>query len=299
MSRGNARQRIFRDERDYGRMMEGLEATVDKFGFEIFSFVRMPNHIHSIKQPQVSKEDGENKADLNWPHWAKPKDKQQTARQLDDMQDIDLFSDSTSEKTNRPKGEIYLIKDANNLWRRYTQAMTIRMRNQRGDPLDNTLTRKDTELFSEQRIPENTCFIADIYCDDQDLLGQITQYLQQPLKIGRGKAPVKCKSYTATSITAPEIANYDGKTTSLTIIASSDWIIRGKNLGYLTALNKQTLGKAFDINLSNRVVQLGGENSQFLMEEYNEFKDFEFEKKDGFDRFVLLSSNLYLQFHRY
>ena len=33
MSRGNGRQKIFRDERDYERFLEGLEATVDKFGF--------------------------------------------------------------------------------------------------------------------------------------------------------------------------------------------------------------------------------------------------------------------------
>ena len=46
MSRGNARQKIFRDERDYGRFFEGLEATVDKFRFEVFGFVCMPNHIH-------------------------------------------------------------------------------------------------------------------------------------------------------------------------------------------------------------------------------------------------------------
>ncbi len=46
MARGNARQKIFRDEQDYRRLLEGLEATVDKFGFEVFSFVCMPNHIH-------------------------------------------------------------------------------------------------------------------------------------------------------------------------------------------------------------------------------------------------------------
>lgn len=46
MSRGNARQRVFRDDRDYGRFVEGLETTVDRFGFEVFSFVCMPNHIH-------------------------------------------------------------------------------------------------------------------------------------------------------------------------------------------------------------------------------------------------------------
>ena len=46
IARGNRRQKIFRDERDYGRLIEGLETTVDKFGFEVFSFVCMPNHIH-------------------------------------------------------------------------------------------------------------------------------------------------------------------------------------------------------------------------------------------------------------
>ena len=46
MSRGNARQKVFFDERDYGRFLEGLEATVDKFGFVFFSFVCMPNHVH-------------------------------------------------------------------------------------------------------------------------------------------------------------------------------------------------------------------------------------------------------------
>ena len=46
MPRGNVRQRVFRDERDYGRFLDGLEATVDKFGFEIFSFVCLPNHVH-------------------------------------------------------------------------------------------------------------------------------------------------------------------------------------------------------------------------------------------------------------
>ena len=46
MARGNARQKIFRDASDYGRFLEGLEATVDRFRFEVFSFVCMPNHEH-------------------------------------------------------------------------------------------------------------------------------------------------------------------------------------------------------------------------------------------------------------
>jgi len=38
MSRGNGRRKIFRDERDYRRFLEGLETTVEKFGMEVFSF---------------------------------------------------------------------------------------------------------------------------------------------------------------------------------------------------------------------------------------------------------------------
>ena len=46
MSRGNARQVVFRDERDYQRMVNGLEQTVHRFGWELLSFVLMPNHFH-------------------------------------------------------------------------------------------------------------------------------------------------------------------------------------------------------------------------------------------------------------
>ena len=46
MARGNARQRVFREDRDYERFLDGIEATVDKFGFEVFGFVCMPNHVH-------------------------------------------------------------------------------------------------------------------------------------------------------------------------------------------------------------------------------------------------------------
>jgi len=58
MSRGNGRQKIFRDERDYRRFLDGLEATVEKFGFEVFSFVCMPNHTHLFfrtPRPNLSK----------------------------------------------------------------------------------------------------------------------------------------------------------------------------------------------------------------------------------------------------
>ena len=51
IARGNARKPIFRVDRDYQRFLEGMEATVDKFGFEVFGFVCMPNHVHLACQP--------------------------------------------------------------------------------------------------------------------------------------------------------------------------------------------------------------------------------------------------------
>ena len=46
MSRGNLRRSVFEDERDYQRLLEGLEQTVRRFGWDLLSFVLMPNHFH-------------------------------------------------------------------------------------------------------------------------------------------------------------------------------------------------------------------------------------------------------------
>lgn len=48
MSRGNARRTIFRDEADYQRLCDGLKNVVDRLGWEIPSFVLMPNHFHLL-----------------------------------------------------------------------------------------------------------------------------------------------------------------------------------------------------------------------------------------------------------
>ena len=41
--RGNARQRIFHNEADHQRLIDGLALTVSRFGWGLFSFVLMPN----------------------------------------------------------------------------------------------------------------------------------------------------------------------------------------------------------------------------------------------------------------
>ena len=58
MCRGNVRQRIFHDEADHQRLIDGLAQTVGRFGWDLFSFVLMPNHVHLFfrtPQPNLSR----------------------------------------------------------------------------------------------------------------------------------------------------------------------------------------------------------------------------------------------------
>ncbi len=58
MARGNGRQLLFHAPDDYQRMLSGLEQTVYRTGWEVFSFVWMPNHMHLFfrtPRPNLSK----------------------------------------------------------------------------------------------------------------------------------------------------------------------------------------------------------------------------------------------------
>ena len=48
MSRGYPRQMVFRDEGDYQRLIDGLAAVVSRLGWDLISFVLMPNHFHLL-----------------------------------------------------------------------------------------------------------------------------------------------------------------------------------------------------------------------------------------------------------
>src|SRR5436305_6252942 len=53
MARGNARQKIVRDDVDRRRLVDGLEHTVLRWGWELLSYVIMGNHLHLLlKTPQ-------------------------------------------------------------------------------------------------------------------------------------------------------------------------------------------------------------------------------------------------------
>ena len=48
MSRGNARQTVFRDDSDYQRLSKGLETVLGRLGWDLLCFVLMPNHFHLL-----------------------------------------------------------------------------------------------------------------------------------------------------------------------------------------------------------------------------------------------------------
>ena len=45
-SRGNARQKVFRDDRDYQRRLDWLRRAVETYGWRLHAFALMPNHDH-------------------------------------------------------------------------------------------------------------------------------------------------------------------------------------------------------------------------------------------------------------
>ena len=61
-TRGNARQRVFWDDRDRARFLELLQESRQRFEVAIFCFVLMGNHVHLVAQthrPNLSR----------WMHW--------------------------------------------------------------------------------------------------------------------------------------------------------------------------------------------------------------------------------------
>jgi putative transposase len=54
-SRGNDRQKVFRDERDYLRRLDWLRRTVETYGWQVHAFALMPNHDHLfVETPQAN-----------------------------------------------------------------------------------------------------------------------------------------------------------------------------------------------------------------------------------------------------
>lgn len=58
MARGNGRQDIVYDATDRQRLVDGLETTVERYGWEVFCYVLMTNHLHAFfrtPEPNLSR----------------------------------------------------------------------------------------------------------------------------------------------------------------------------------------------------------------------------------------------------
>ena len=53
LTRGNDRQNIFNDERDYWRYLEILQRYREKYRFRLYHYVLMRNHVHLVVEPAV------------------------------------------------------------------------------------------------------------------------------------------------------------------------------------------------------------------------------------------------------
>ena len=54
LNRGNGRARIFRKEADYEAFERILEAGLDRYDVQLFSFQLMPNHWHLVLRPGLT-----------------------------------------------------------------------------------------------------------------------------------------------------------------------------------------------------------------------------------------------------
>jgi len=51
MTRGNNRQKVFKDDEDYSRHLEILQQYRQKYKFKLYHYVLMSNHVHLVLQP--------------------------------------------------------------------------------------------------------------------------------------------------------------------------------------------------------------------------------------------------------
>jgi len=51
LTRGNNRQEIFKDERDYGKYIEILQRYKERYSFKLYHYVLMRNHVHLVFEP--------------------------------------------------------------------------------------------------------------------------------------------------------------------------------------------------------------------------------------------------------
>ncbi len=134
----------------------------------------------------------------------------------------------------------------------FTQDVSIHMRNKVGSR-DELRNDDDSELFSEEVLPENGYFDATFSANTATLseLHSLFNTLQQaslPLCIGRGKAPCIIESISQVSESTPSDLTWDN---GITLVLTSDWLIYDpQTLTPYTQLNAACLNTAFKLDLN-------------------------------------------------
>lgn len=142
----------------------------------------------------------------------------------------------------------YVQRLGDSAWRAFRQPLELTMRNRRGSDGSQNLGKMDEELFSNEQMPADTCFMAEIMPLGQgeawrDWLAAFREYIEATpfLFVGRGRSPVEI--IAATERTAPPIGA-STKDEEFRLTLSSDTIIRTPWLGFHQRLTLQALRDA-------------------------------------------------------
>lgn len=134
-------------------------------------------------------------------------------------------------------------------WTLLKQKTAVHMRN----GLTNRATKKeDANLFTEEVLPKGTQFICQLHIPNETLFNEVNEELLaelfkgQHLLVGRGSAPVKLlKAETAAIPKMPEIG---ADTKSVTLVATSPWLVYDDDLQPYSKLSVEMLAKVLNLS---------------------------------------------------
>jgi hypothetical protein len=158
--------------------------------------------------------------DGSWPWWAGASAKDH----LGDLEEEDRFV-AKDPDLKRPKGYEFLYQPAaGKRWRRYRTLLGVHMRNQ-----SRRRSSDKGELFSEEEIAEQTCFLADLRFPDQPSAVAFAEtyapvlWCGEWLTVGRGGRPVEVLQAVWMNKAG---AQSEAKTDDFTLTLESDLIAR-------------------------------------------------------------------------
>lgn len=165
----------------------------------------------------------------------------------------DLYqAQSGGEKMKRPAADEFIARTGNGAWLRYQPDIQVQLRNQ--TPLRGTTD--DPQLFSNEEIMEDTWFQSEVRFTDQEAATRFCQQYESLLNgndwltLGRGGRPVVIEQVMVAKTPPPAKSKQQGSSWLLTL--TSDTILRGENLGFLSNLNIATLCQLANMNANSK-----------------------------------------------